>query len=181
MKRRSETSKKSAVRIWQHVVVLSGAVIGRDVKLSHNVLVEGGTRIGDRVTVKDNVTLYDGVTLEDEVFVGPAAVFTNVVNPRAFVSRKDEYRATLIRRGAAIGAGSVILCGITVGRYAMVGAGAVVIRDVADHALVAGNPAQAIGWVGRQGHTLGPDLTCPVTGARYRETDSGLVAIEQTS
>jgi UDP-2-acetamido-3-amino-2,3-dideoxy-glucuronate N-acetyltransferase len=164
------------VCIWQHCVVLDGAVLGARVKLGHNVLVEGGVRIGDGVTIKDNVTLYSGVTLEDDVFVGPAAVFTNVVNPRAFIDRKSEFRPTLIRRGATVGAGACILCGVTIGRYALVGAGAVVTRDVPDHAIVRGNPARRTGWASRAGHRLGPDLVCPETGERYRIGTEGLVA-----
>lgn len=163
------------VIIWQQCVLLDGATVGDRVKLAHNVLVEGGARIGAGSTVKDNVTLYDGVTLEDDVFVGPAAVFTNVLNPRSFISRKAEFRPTVIRRGASIGAGAVILCGSTVGRYAMVGAGAVVIETIPDHAVVVGNPARRIGWASIRGHRLGDDLVCPETGEAYCETEAGLV------
>jgi UDP-2-acetamido-3-amino-2,3-dideoxy-glucuronate N-acetyltransferase len=161
-------------RIWQHCVILKGAVVGERAKLGHNVLVEGGASVGARSTIKDNVTLYQGVTLEEDVFVGPAAVFTNVIDPRAFIARKDEFRGTLVRKGATIGAGAVILCGNTIGRYAMVGAGSVVTRDVPDHALVAGNPARRIGWVGRHGRKLDDRLVCPETGERYRKAGAGL-------
>ncbi|HEX9647449.1 MAG TPA: acyltransferase, partial [Alphaproteobacteria bacterium] len=112
------------------------------------------------------------------VFCGPSAVFTNVLTPRAFVERKDEFRPTLVRRGATVGANATVLCGTTVGAYAMIGAGAVVTRDVADHALVIGSPARRVGWVSRTGERLGSDLVCPRTGERYRETDGRLEAID---
>lgn len=162
-------------RVWQHCIVLAEAKIGARVKLAHNVFVESGVVIGDDVTVKDNVALYDGVTIEDQVFIGPGAVFTNVLTPRAFVDRKAEFGPTLVRRGATIGANATVLCGVTIGRYAMVGAGAVVTKGVLDHALVVGNPARRVGWVSRTGERLDPLLVCPRTGERYRETDKGLV------
>ena len=161
-------------RIWQHCILLAGAVIGARVSLGHNVFVEGNVRIGDRVKVKDNVALYDGVILEDDVFVGPAAVFTNVANPRAFIEQKDRFEPTRVCRGATIGANATILCGVSIGCYALIGAGAVVTGDVADHALVAGNPGRRIGWVGRTGRRLGDDLVCPQTGTHYTEGPTGL-------
>ncbi len=162
------------VRIWQNVVVLAGAVVGDRVKLARNVFVEGRARIGNGVTVKDSVSLFDGVTLEDDVFVGPSAVFTNVTNPRAFLDRRDEIRQTTVRRGATIGAGAVILCGITIGRHALVGAGAVVTKSLPDHCLAIGNPASRVGWVSRAGHRLGDDLVCPESGECYRQGPDGL-------
>jgi UDP-2-acetamido-3-amino-2,3-dideoxy-glucuronate N-acetyltransferase len=154
-------------RIWQHCIVLSGARIGRDCKLGHNVFVEGGVVAGDRVIIKDNVCLYDGIEIADEVFVGPNAVFTNVRTPRAAVSRKTEFERTKIGLGATIGANATIVCGHTIGDYAMVGAGAVVTVDVPAHALVAGNPARHIGWVSKAGDILNADLVCPRSGEKY--------------
>lgn len=161
-------------RIWQNCIILSGARIGMDCKLAHNVFVEGGVNVGDRVTVKDNVALYDGLAISDDVFIGPNAVFTNVLQPRAFVSRKQEFLDTRIGTGATVGANATILCGTTIGDYAMVGAGAVVTRDVPAFALVAGNPARPMGWVSRAGIKLDEALTCPQTGERYLREGDGL-------
>ena len=162
-------------RIWQHCIVMAGAVIGSDCKLAHNVFVESGVVVGDGVTIKDNVTLYEGVTIGDRAFIGPNVVFTNVRNPRAFISRKQDYRLTVIGEGASIGANATLVCGVTVGPYALVGAGSVVTRDVADHEMAVGNPARAVGWVGRAGVRLADDLVCPETGEHYEKTKNGLM------
>ena len=162
-------------RIWQHCIVMAGAVIGAECKLAHNVFVESGVVVGDGVTIKDNVTLYDGVTIGDRVFIGPNAVFTNVRNPRAFISRKLNYAPTAIGEGASIGANATLVCGVSVGCYALVGAGSVVTKNVADHEVVVGNPAKRIGWVGRAGVRLDDDLVCPETGERYEKTENGLM------
>ncbi len=161
-------------RIWQHCIVLKGARVGRECRLSHNVFVEGGAVIGDRVVIKDNVCIYDSVEIADDVFIGPNAVFTNVRTPRAFVSRKSEFEHTMISRGATIGANATIVCGYTVGEYAMIGAGAVVTADVEPHALMVGNPARRIGWVSKAGEVLGADLVCPRTGEKYTPSKHGL-------
>jgi UDP-2-acetamido-3-amino-2,3-dideoxy-glucuronate N-acetyltransferase len=161
-------------KIWLFCHVLGDTRIGARCSLGQNVMVGSNVTIGIGVRIQNNVSVYDGVTLEDEVFCGPSCVFTNVRTPRAFVSRRAELVPTLVRRGASIGANATIVCGVTIGRYAMVGAGAVVTRDVADYALVVGNPACRLGWVSREGERLDDDLVCPRTGERYRETPEGL-------
>jgi UDP-2-acetamido-3-amino-2,3-dideoxy-glucuronate N-acetyltransferase len=161
-------------RIWHWVHVCSGAVIGRNCSLGQNVFVGNRARIGDNVKIQNNVSVYDNVTLEDDVFCGPSAVFTNVYNPRAAVSRKHEYRDTLVRKGATLGANCTIVCGVGIAEYAFIAAGAVVNRDVAAFALMAGVPARQIGWMSRHGErlpiALGSDgeAQCPATGERYR-------------
>ncbi|MBM3584985.1 MAG: N-acetyltransferase [Alphaproteobacteria bacterium] len=166
------------VKIWHFTHVLKGTCIGEGSNLGQNVMVGPNVRVGARVKVQNNVSIYEGVTLEDEVFCGPSCVFTNVLTPRAFVERKAEFAPTLVKRGATIGANATIVCGVTIGRYAMVGAGAVVTRDVRDHALVLGNPARQRGWVSRTGEVLRGNLVCPRTGERYRESRGGLVLLE---
>jgi UDP-2-acetamido-3-amino-2,3-dideoxy-glucuronate N-acetyltransferase len=154
--------------IWHFCHVLPGTRIGKNVILGQNVMVGPRGAIGDACKVQNNVSLYEGVELEADVFCGPSCVFTNVANPRAAVSRKAEFRKTLVKRGATIGANATILCGITIGEYAFIGAGAVVTRDVPPHALIVGVPARRTGWVSRAGEKLGADLVCPRTGERYR-------------
>ena len=168
----------AGTRIWHFCHVMAGARIGARCILGQNVMVGAGVVIGDGCKLQNNVAVYDGVTLEDEVFCGPSCVFTNVLTPRAFVERKAEFAPTLVRRGATIGANATIICGLVIGRYAMVGAGAVVTRAVRDHALVLGNPARERGWVSRTGEVLGPDLVCPRTGERYRERAGALELID---
>lgn len=156
------------VKIWHFCHVSEGSRIGPGTVLGQNVMVGPGVRIGGGCKIQNNVSIYSGVTLEDDVFCGPSCVFTNVVTPRAFIDRKAEFRPTLVQRGATIGANATILCGLTIGAYALIGAGAVVTRDVGDFRLVRGNPAVPVGWVGRAGEKLGDDLVCPRTGERYR-------------
>jgi len=167
-------------RIWHFVHVCGGARIGKRVSLGQNVFVGNRVKIGDDCKIQNNVSVYDNVTIEDGVFCGPSMVFTNVVNPRSLVERKDEYRDTLVRRGASLGANCTLVCGITVGAYAFVAAGAVVNRDVLDYALVAGVPARHIGWMSRYGERIALPLEgegearCPHTGDRYILTEGRL-------
>lgn len=161
-------------KVWHFSHVISGSVIGADCSLGQNVVVGPDVVVGDRCRIQNNVSVYAGVTLEDGVFCGPSCVFTNVYNPRAEVSRKDEFRSTVVRRGATIGANATIVCGNEIGAYAFIGAGAVVNRPVPDHALVVGAPARQIGWMSHEGERLGEDLVCPRSGRRYEEVGGGL-------
>jgi len=159
-------------KIWHFSHVLSGAVIGPDCSLGQNVNVGSGARIGRGVKIQNNVSVYDRVEIEDYAFCGPSMVFTNVINPRSEVARKDEYRLTRIKRGATIGANATVVCGVTIGQYAFVGAGAVVTRSVPDYALVFGNPARWKGWVCRCGVKIsfrGKAATCSACGTAYRK------------
>jgi UDP-2-acetamido-3-amino-2,3-dideoxy-glucuronate N-acetyltransferase len=164
----------AGTRIWHFVHVLPGTVIGQNCVLGQNVMAGPDVSIGDGCKIQNNVALYRGVVLEDDVFCGPSCVFTNVLTPRAHVERKNEFAPTLVRRGATIGANATIVCGNTLGAYCMIAAGAVVTKDVPDFALMAGVPARRIGWVSRSGERLGPDLTCPRTGERYRQVGETL-------
>ncbi|MGV8081459.1 MAG: Gfo/Idh/MocA family oxidoreductase [Syntrophales bacterium] len=154
-------------KIWHFSKVQAGASIGEDCNIGQNVVVGPGAVIGNRCKIQNNVSVYPGVTLEDGVFCGPSMVFTNVYNPRAEIPRMDEARSTLVKRGATIGANATIVCGHTIGRYAFVGAGAVVTKDVPDHALVVGNPARRIGWMCRCGERLNEELVCPVCREKW--------------
>ena len=161
-------------RVWHWVHICGQAVIGRDCSFGQNVFVGNKVVIGNNVKVQNNVSVYDNVTLEDDVFCGPSMVFTNVYNPRSGVSRKDEYRNTLVKRGATLGANCTIVCGNTVGEYAFIGSGAVVNRDVPAYALMVGVPARQIGWMSEHGERLDLPLEgeaeakCPATGCVYR-------------
>jgi UDP-2-acetamido-3-amino-2,3-dideoxy-glucuronate N-acetyltransferase len=167
----------SGTRIWAFAHVLPGAVIGSDCNICDHAFVEGGAVIGSGVTIKNAVLVWNKVTIEDEVFVGPNAIFTNDLRPRAAIKRGPEgWLPTLVRRGATIGANATVVCGVTIGAYAFVAAGAVVARDVAPHALVAGNPARFLGWVCTCGERLGETLACPC-GHSWRLTGEGLRAV----
>ncbi len=161
-------------RIWHFSHVMHGARVGKSCNIGQNVVISPGAIVGDRVKIQNNVSVYTGVTVEDDAFLGPSCVFTNVINPRSFISRKDEFRPTIVRRGASIGANATIVCGNEIGEYAMVGAGAVVTKDVPPYSLWVGNPARQAGWVSRAGHKLDFNdgmAVCPETGAHYRLAD----------
>jgi UDP-2-acetamido-3-amino-2,3-dideoxy-glucuronate N-acetyltransferase len=172
-------------RVWHWVHVSAGARIGPRCSLGQNVFVGNRVVMGANCKVQNNVSIYDNVTLEDDVFCGPSMVFTNVYNPRSHVPRKDEYRDTRIRRGATLGANCTIVCGVTVGEYAFVGAGAVVTRDVKPYALVTGVPARQVGWMSAHGERLdlpvsgSGEARCPTTGTRYR-LDNGILIPDGT-
>ena len=156
-------------RIWHFCHVNGGAVIGEGCSLGQNVVVMNDVKIGNNVKIQNNVSIYDAVELEDDVFCGPSMVFTNVINPRSHVPRKDEYKRTLVRKGASIGANATIVCGVTLGQYCFVGAGAVVTSDVAPYALVVGVPAKRIGWMCECGERLADSGTgsCTSCGKKY--------------
>jgi UDP-2-acetamido-3-amino-2,3-dideoxy-glucuronate N-acetyltransferase len=174
-------------RVWHFAHVLGGAVIGAKCSLGQNVVVMNAVKIGDNVKIQNNVSVYEGVELEDDVFCGPSMVFTNVYNPRSAVTRKHEYRRTLVQRGASIGANATIVCGVTIGRYAFIGAGAVVNRDVPDFALMAGVPAKRIGWMSEAGHRLevvskdgdNETLQCPGTKRLYHRRADVVTPLEE--
>jgi UDP-2-acetamido-3-amino-2,3-dideoxy-glucuronate N-acetyltransferase len=162
-------------KIWHFSHILKDSKIGKNCVFGQNVVVGPNVTIGDNCKVQNNVSLYKGVTLEDGVFCGPSCVFTNVNNPRAEIERKDEFRETIVKRGASIGANATIVCGYDLGEYCFVGAGAVVAKDVPAYALMAGVPAKRIGWMSKAGVKLGDDLICPADGSRYREVSPGIL------
>ena len=168
-------------KIWHFCHILPGAVIGERCNLGQNVVVMSGTRLGNNVKVQNNVSIYEGVVLEDDVFCGPSCVFTNVVNPRSHVSRKAEYQQTLVRRGSSIGANATIICGVTLGEYSFIGAGAVVRSDVPAFALMVGVPARRVGWMCQCGVRLqlkDGRAACASCGATYREAEATLRLID---
>lgn len=160
--------------VWHWVHVCSGAKIGANCSLGQNVFIGNKVAIGNNVKIQNNVSVYDNVTLENDVFCGPSMVFTNVYNPRSAVSRKNEYRNTLVKQGATLGANCTIVCGVTIGEYAFIGAGAVINKEVAAYALMVGVPAKQIGWISRHGTKLdlplkgNAEASCPETGERYK-------------
>jgi UDP-2-acetamido-3-amino-2,3-dideoxy-glucuronate N-acetyltransferase len=164
-------------KIWHFCHIMNGSVIGENCNIGQNVVISKGCVVGNNVKIQNNVSVYTGVVLEDDVFCGPSAVFTNVVNPRSHVPRKDEYKQTLVRRGASIGANATVVCGVTLGRYSFIGAGAVVTRDVPDYATVFGSPARLRGWMCACGIKLGlsasndslETATCRACQRRYRK------------
>jgi len=170
----------TGTKIWHFSHVMKGARIGEKCVIGQNVNIDGATAIGNNVKIQNNVSVYSGAVIEDDVFLGPSCVLTNVTNPRSQVNRHSLYEKTFLKRGCTVGANSTIVCGVTVGRYAFIGAGAVVTHSVPDFALVVGNPARQVGWMSRHGHRLGaPDadgiMRCPETGYRYQEVEAGVL------
>ena len=166
-------------KIWHFSHIMQGSEIGENCNIGQNVVVSPGVKLGRNVKVQNNISLYTGVICEDDVFLGPSMVFTNVINPRSAVIRKDQYMTTVVEKGASIGANSTIICGNRIGRYSFIGAGAVVTRDVKPYSLVVGNPARQTGWMSEYGHRLNFDATglssCPESGERYR-LENGMVS-----
>ena len=160
----------SGTKVWHFSHILNNCDIGEDCSLGQNVVIGPNVVVGNRVKIQNNVSVYEGVTLEDGVFCGPSCVFTNVNNPRSEIVRKDEYRKTIVKRGASIGANATIICGHDLGQYCFIAAGAVVTKPVPAYALMAGTPAKRIGWMSKAGGRLGDDLICPIEGAAYRLT-----------
>ena len=169
--------------VWHFSHLMSRCVVGERCSIGQNVVISPGVVLGNGVKVQNNVSVYTGVTCEDDVFLGPSCEFTNVINPRSAVPRKDEFRPTRVERGASIGANATIVCGHTIGAYALIGAGAVVTRDVPPYALVVGNPARHIGWVSEYGHRLRFDAdgraTCPESGARYLLKEGKVARVDE--
>ncbi|MEO7082798.1 MAG: DapH/DapD/GlmU-related protein [Gemmatimonadaceae bacterium] len=169
----------AGTKVWHFCHVMGGAVIGERCSLGQNVVVMNGTKIGNNCKIQNNVSIYEGVELEDDVFCGPSMVFTNVINPRSHVSRKNEYRRTLVKRGATIGANATIVCGSTLGEYSFVAAGAVVTKDIFPYALVAGVPARRIGWMCQCGERLSDSGVgvCDACGTRYERSSDGIAPL----
>ena len=169
-------------RIWHFSHIMPGCTIGKGCNIGQNVVISPDVKLGDNVKVQNNVSIYTGVDVEDDVFLGPSMVFTNVINPRSAVARRDQYLRTRVMKGASIGANATIVCGHDIGRYAFIGAGAVVTKAVPDFALVVGNPARQTGWMSEYGHKLDFDsegmATCPESGQRYRSVDGQVARIE---
>ena len=169
-------------KIWHFSHIMSNAIIGRECNIGQNVVVSSGVILGNRVKVQNNVSIYTGVSCEDDVFLGPSCVFTNVINPRSFISRKEEFRQTVVKKGASIGANATVICGCTIGEYALIGAGAVVTKDVLPYALIIGNPGKQAGWISRSGYKLDFDsdgiAICKETKEKYKFQDGKVIRIE---
>lgn len=163
----------AGTRIWHFSHILGGCRIGENCSIGQNVMIGPSVNVGSNCKIQNNVSLFEGVELQDDVFCGPSCVFTNVVNPRAEIARKSEFKRTLVKTGATIGANATIVCGATLGAYCFIGAGAVVTGDVPDFALMTGVPARRSGWMSRAGARLGPDLVCPIDGTKYQATPDG--------
>ena len=163
--------------IWQNCIIQDDAIIGENCNIGANVFIEKGVRIGNGVKIKNNIAIYSGAVIEDDVFLGPNCVFTNVINPRAFISRKHEFRPTVIHKGATVGANATLICGHNIGRYAMIGAGTVVAHDVGDYHLVVGNPDKLLGYVCECGCRLDAKLKCEECGKQYTSSE-GMIKLK---
>ena len=169
----------TGTKIWHFSHVLENCALGENCTLGQNVVVGPNVTVGNNVKIQNNVSVFDGVTLEDGVFCGPSCVFTNVINPRSEIARRDEFRKTVVRKGASIGANATIVCGRDLGEYCFIAAGATVTKEVPAFALVAGTPARRIGWMSKAGERLGDDLICPNDGSKYKEvSENKLVEIK---
>jgi UDP-2-acetamido-3-amino-2,3-dideoxy-glucuronate N-acetyltransferase len=170
-------------KIWHFSHIMSNCTIGEKCNIGQNVVVSPDVVLGNNVKVQNNVSIYTGVICENDVFLGPSMVFTNVINPRSAIIRKDEYKKTLVKKGASIGANATIVCGNDIGKYAMIGAGAVVTKDVPDFALLVGNPARQLGWVSIYGHRLNfndqNEATCPESGQRYTLNNNQVICLDE--
>lgn len=170
-------------KIWHFSHILANSIIGQNCSFGQNCVVGPNVRVGNSVKVQNNVSIYEGVEIEDDVFLGPSMVFTNVINPRAFIVRKEEFKKTLLKKGCSIGANATIVCGVTIGEYALIGSGAVVNRDVKPYALMVGVPARQIGWVSKAGNTLkfdGNGLAVDgFDGSSYRVVDENLIVVKE--
>jgi UDP-2-acetamido-3-amino-2,3-dideoxy-glucuronate N-acetyltransferase len=170
-------------KIWHFSHIMSNCTIGEKCNIGQNVVVSPDVELGNNVKVQNNVSIYTGVICENDVFLGPSMVFTNVINPRSAIIRKDEYKKTLVKKGASIGANATIVCGNDIGKYAMIGAGAVVTKDVPDFALLVGNPARQLGWVSIYGHRLNfneqNEATCPESGQRYTLNNNQVICLDE--
>jgi UDP-2-acetamido-3-amino-2,3-dideoxy-glucuronate N-acetyltransferase len=168
-------------KIWHFCHVMPNAVIGSNCNIGQNVYIDNNVSIGNGVKIQNNVSVYANVIVEDDCFLGPSMVFTNVINPRAFVERKSEFKTTVVKKGSSIGANATIVCGITIGQYAFIGAGAVVVKDIPDFALVVGNPAKQIGWMSKLGHklTFSPEgiALCPSSNEKYQLLNNTVSAL----
>ena len=173
----------AGTKIWHFSHIMSNCIIGEECNIGQNVMVSPDVRLGRNVKIQNNVSVYTGVICEDDVFLGPSMVFTNVINPRSTVVRKNEYKPTILRRGASVGANATIVCGNEIGEYAMIGAGAVITKPVPAYALVVGNPARQIGWVSEYGHKLNFDenglATCLETGQVYKLNDNKVIKVKK--
>jgi UDP-2-acetamido-3-amino-2,3-dideoxy-glucuronate N-acetyltransferase len=170
-------------KIWHFSHIMTGSEIGENCNIGQNVVISPGVKLGRNVKVQNNVSIYTGVVCDDDVFLGPSMVFTNIVNPRSAIIRKNSYVTTIVEKGASIGANSTIICGNTIGKYSFIGAGAVVTKDVKPYALVVGNPARQTGWMSEYGHKLQFDdkgfATCPESGEKYRIQDGNVIKVNQ--